>query len=210
MGVMNIRSSSRRFGLRFLLILTGCICAVLALFYPRVYCSAVIDLGSSQMKGAPSPSLAPTYQLIADSPFMRQRLAESDPEAATILANQKSGWLKRQLTVVDLGNNRIEFRLVGRPPEKAKLRKLVDAIAGEMVNYLAESTTDVTIEAKELVMKAKSEVIQEFEASSSADEQKRLKELLNTINERLAELEKKFVTGVIPPKVVERSSGVEF
>ncbi|MEM7315142.1 MAG: hypothetical protein AAF497_18515, partial [Planctomycetota bacterium] len=85
-----------------------------------------------------------------------------------------------------------------------------DAIADSIMDDLAEKTTKVKVEFKELMLKAKSEITQELAASSSGSEQKRQQEFLIAINEKLAELENGFVPGIKPPKVVGRTSGIDF
>ena len=205
---MSRHSRSQRgwtFGLRSILVLFAIIATVLSFFYPRVYCTTIIQCPGLRQ------GEAFTFHRIATGEACLENATKASPEFAKLMKKKSRDWLLNKVKVSQPSDDEIEIRAIGKAIQKSSLRTIADCIAEQIVEIQSSKITELQSEVRELVETAKADLDSQLEKESNPVVRRRQERLRVVVDERLETMEATFVKeNAKLPKIVGRSSGFDF
>lgn len=196
----------RRFGLKFLMLLTAIFCIVLAQYYPRVY--EAVEIEWLKTDGAVGDIA--TYRALSTSRAVLRRVFDKSPELKELSGDDDPiDWAIRQLRVSVVDEETTQVRVLSRPSKRRKMGVLVVAVAREAIAFVAESQTGMQKEVIAALRTAREDLLDNLAGKVDADRQ-RVEVFLQEMDMKLAEMETEEKLPEFVPQITERTSGWVF
>lgn len=209
-----------QFSLATLFLLMTVACLVLSRYYPRMYASVEVQVPTM------TKATTPTYQAILRADRVLAQVVVRHPEFREIVGVETVSWIRNRMEVNHVGTDVLQIRMAGRPAERKRMQKVVDAIAEVYVDFLRELAAYPANETIATLQQSYDKLkVREDQAHSSSQENAedptaspqpvdgddiRRQQMMQRIASEIQRLKQIQKQSPPPPKVIRSSSGVDW